>query len=252
MDDPVAIVLAAGKGTRMDSDLPKVLHEVCGRPMIQYVLDAVRRAGVKRVVVVVGYQAEVVKRALEGEKDVQFALQAEQLGTGHAVMMCEQVLADHDGPVLVVAGDTPLLKAESLAGLLEEQRTRGAACVVGTAETDANEGLGRILRDESGEFVGIVEQKDATPRQAAIREINTGCFAFHGRALFNSLSRIKPRNRQGEHYLTDCPAIMQSDGLAVVASCSLDIDEAMGVNTPDQLAAVEEKLRQRVERTAGE
>ena len=245
MDDPIAIILAAGQGTRMDSDLPKVVHEVCGRPMIEHVLAAARKAGVKRAVIVVGFQADVVKRALAGADDVVFALQGEQLGTGHAVMMCEAALADHDGPLLVLAGDTPLLKAESLAGLLEDQRSHGAACVVGTAETDANEGLGRIVRDENGEFLGIVEQAETTPQQAAIREINTGCFAFDCRSLFDALAKIDARNQQGEYYLTDCPAVMKAAGQTVIASCRLDIDEAMGVNTPEQLAEVERKISQR-------
>ena len=244
MDDPVAIILAAGQGTRMESDLPKVVHEICGRTMDEHVLTAARRAGVKRAVVVVGFQADVVEKSLADADDVVFALQAEQLGTGHAVMMCEEALADHDGPVLVLAGDTPLLKAESLVGLLEDQQTHGAACVVGTAETDANEGLGRIVRDDDGEFQGIVEQKETTPQQAAIREINTGCFAFDCRSLFDALSKIDSRNQQGEYYLTDCPALMKAAGQTVIASCRLDIDEAMGVNTPEQLAEVERKMSQ--------
>jgi bifunctional UDP-N-acetylglucosamine pyrophosphorylase/glucosamine-1-phosphate N-acetyltransferase len=241
----VAIVLAAGQGTRMNSDLPKVVHKVCGRSMVEHVLVAVRQAGVKKTVVVVGHKADIVKQTLAGIDDVEFALQDQQLGTGHAVMMCEEALRDHDGPVLVLAGDTPLLKAESLGRLLEEQQGEGVACVIGTAETDANEGLGRIVRDAGGEFVAIVEHKDATPEQRSIREINTGCFAFDCRALFDALSRIEPRNKQGEFYLTDCPSIMKADGRRVIASCSLDINEAMGVNTPEQLAAVEEKLKRR-------
>ena len=245
MNQPVAIVLAAGQGTRMKSDLPKVVHKVCGRSMIEHVLDAARQAGVKKTVVVVGHQAKIVKEALANVDDVVFALQEQQHGTGHAVMVCEKALRGHDGPVLVLAGDTPLLKAESLRQLLDEQRKAEAACVVGTSETDANEGLGRIVRDAAGEFLAIVEHKDASPEQRRIREINTGCFAFDCRALFDALSRIEPRNKQGEYYLTDCPEIMRADGRRVIASCSLDIDEAMGVNTPEQLAAVEEKLKRR-------
>lgn len=249
MSDPVAIVLAAGQGKRMNSDLPKVLHKVCGNSMVEHVLDVVRQAGVTRTVVVVGHQADVVKEALAGIDDVTFALQAEQNGTGHAVMMCEDNLRDHNGPVLVLAGDTPLLKAESVRQLLDEQAKSAAACVVGTAETDDNEGLGRIVRDADGEFVAIVEHKDATPEQREIREINTGCFAFDCRPLFDALSRVETGNEQGEYYLTDCPAILKSDGRRVIASCSLDIEEAMGVNTPEQLAAVEEKLIERSQAT---
>ena len=245
MPDPVAILLAAGKSTRMKSDVPKVLHEICGRPMIEYVLDAVRAAGVRRIVAVIGHQADLVQQTLAGQGNVEFALQTEQKGTGHAVMMCAEALAGHDGPVLVLAGDTPLLRSESLTGLLDELRRNEAACVIGTAVTDANQGLGRVVRDDCGNFVRIVEQKDATPEEAAIREINTGCYAFGGRELFDSLRRVQPNNRQGEYYLTDCPAILLSDGKRVIASPQFDIAEALGVNTRVQLAEVEQVLQSR-------
>lgn len=243
MSDPVAIVLAAGKGTRMKSELPKVMHSVRGRPMIEYVLDAARAAGVKRLVVVVGHKAEFVRESLAAHRDVEFALQAEQKGTGHAVMMCAEQLADHDGPVLVLAGDTPLLQGGSLAALLAELRDQHAAAVIGTAITENNIGLGRIVRSESGEFLRIVEQKDATPAEAAIREINTGCYAFDSRRLFQSLTQIRPNNSQAEYYLTDVPAILNVQGQRVLAVPKLTIAEALGVNTPEQLAEVESVLR---------
>ena len=242
---PLAIVLAAGKSTRMKSALPKVLHEVCGRPMIDYVLDAARTAGAAQIVVVVGHEAERVQAALAHHRDVEFALQAEQKGTGHAVMMCGDALARHDGPVLVLSGDTPLLRAESLQALLAEQAQHAAACVIGTAETEANQGLGRIVRDADGRFSRIVEQRDATPEQAAIREINTGCYVFDGESLLDALSRIRPENVQSEYYLTDCPAVLKADARPVIASCRFDIVEAMGVNTRAQLADVERVLRRR-------
>ena len=245
MSDPVAILLAAGKSTRMKSDVPKVLHEICGRPMIEYVLDAVRAAGVRRIVAVIGHQADLVRQALAGHRDVEFALQTEQKGTGHAVMMCAEALSRHDGPVLVLAGDTPLLRSESLTGLLDELRRNEAVSVIGTAVTEANQGLGRVVRDERGSFVRIVEQKDATAEEAAIREINTGCYSFGGRELFDALRRVQPNNKQGEYYLTDCPAILLADGRRVIASPQLDIVEAMGVNTRVQLAEVEQVLQSR-------
>lgn len=245
MPDPVAILLAAGKSTRMKSDVPKVLHEICGRPMIEYVLDAARAAGVRRIVAVIGHQAELVRQALAAQGDVEFALQTEQKGTGHAVMMCAEALAGHDGPVLVLAGDTPLLRSESLTGLLDDLRRNEAACVIGTAVTEVNQGLGRVVRDGRGNFMRIVEQKDATAEEAAIREINTGCYAFGGRELFDSLRRVQPNNRQGEYYLTDCPAILLADGKRVIASPQFDIVEAMGVNTRVQLAEVEQVLQSR-------
>lgn len=238
MNDPVAIILAAGKSKRMKSETPKVLHEILGRPMVEYVLDAARQAGAKRIVVVVGHKAEVVEEALKHHDDVEFALQTEQLGTGHAVMMCRDALADHDGPVLVLTGDTPLLKGTSLAALLQELQDNNAACVVGTATTEANEGLGRIVRDSDGNFLRIVEHKDASPEELEIQEINTGCFAYDCRALFEALTEVRPENKQGELYLTDCAEILRNKGRTVVAAQRLTIEEAMGVNTQDQLAEV--------------
>ncbi|MFM9964935.1 MAG: NTP transferase domain-containing protein [Planctomycetaceae bacterium] len=243
MSDPVAIILAAGKGTRMKSELPKVMHSACGRPMIEYVLEAARAAGVKRLVVVVGHQADFVRERLAGHVDVEFALQAEQKGTGHAVIVCAEQLANHDGPVLVLAGDTPLLRGESLAALLAELRDQHAAAVIGTAITENNFGLGRVVRSSAGEFERIVEQKDATPVEAAIREINTGCYAFESRRLFQALTQIRPNNSQAEYYLTDVPAILKAQGQSVLAVPKLTIEEALGVNTPDQLAEVESVLR---------
>src|ERR1700704_3054608 len=195
MSAPVSIVLAAGKSTRMKSALPKVLHEVCGRPMIEYVLDAARAAGVTRHVVIVGHAAEKVKEALAGDSDVEFALQSEQKGTGHAVMMCRDNLRTHTGPVLVLTGDAPLMRPESFRALLDDFTSQNAACVIGTAETEHNHGLGRIVRDGSGAFLKIVEQKDASPLELAIREINVGCYVFDCRALFEALDELKPNNQ---------------------------------------------------------
>ncbi len=242
MTQPLAIVLAAGKGTRMKSDLPKVAHTICDKPMIEYVLSAAREAGVGRIVVVVGYQADVVRNTLSGHDDLGFALQEEQLGTGHAVMMCESELAQHDGPVLVLAGDTPLLKASSLRALLEEQQNRKAGCVVGSATTENNHGLGRIVRDDAGQFLKIVEQKDCTPEQQAIQEINTGCYVFDSQSLLAVLKQLRPDNQQSEYYLTDCAEILKQEGKTVAAANVFDIQEAMGVNTTDQLADVERIL----------
>lgn len=244
MSAPAAVILAAGKSTRMKSELPKVLHPILGRPMIDYVLDAARSAGCEKIVVIVGHKAEEVKAALSHHPDVEFALQADQKGTGHAVMMSADNLAEHDGPVLVLAGDTPLLKGSSLSRLLEVQQQQNAACVVGTAITEANEGLGRIVRDTNGSFLRIVEQKDATPEEAAILEINTGCFAFDGRQLFKALNQVRPNNNQAEYYLTDCAEILLKDGETVLAETAFNIQEALGVNTQEQLAEVADILQQ--------
>ena len=241
----VSIVLAAGKSTRMKSALPKVLHEVCGRPMIEYVLDAAREAGVSRHIVIVGHAAEKVKQALAADSDVEFALQAEQKGTGHAVMMCRDNLKTHTGPVLVLTGDAPLMRPESFRALLDDYQSQNAACVIGTAETEHNHGLGRIVRDANGDFLKIVEQKDASPAEVAIREINVGCYVFDCRALFEALDEIQPNNQQKEYYLTDCAAILKGKGLRVVASKKLDIVEALGVNTRSELVKVHRALQHR-------
>ncbi|MBI5757507.1 MAG: NTP transferase domain-containing protein [Planctomycetales bacterium] len=245
MSAPVSVILAAGKSTRMKSALPKVLHEICGRPMIEYVLDASRAAGVRRQVVIVGHEAEQVKQTLSHHTDVEFALQSEQKGTGHAVMMCRDNLAKHDGPVLILTGDAPLMRPESFTALLVDFHEQHAACVIGTSETENNHGLGRIVRSDGGEFLRIVEQKDATPEEAAIREINVGCYVFDCQALFAALNEIRPNNKQGEYYLTDCAAILKAQGKRVVASQKLDIAEALGVNTRAQLVDIHRVFQSR-------
>jgi bifunctional UDP-N-acetylglucosamine pyrophosphorylase/glucosamine-1-phosphate N-acetyltransferase len=242
MPETVAVILVAGQSKRMKSEIPKVLHPACGRPLVEYVLDAARQAGAGRLVLVIGHQAEMVRSVLAHHPDVEFAVQSERLGTGHAVMCAREQLEGHAGPVLVLAGDTPLLRGASLARLVQVLRDVEAACVIGTAVTENNAGLGRIVRDAAGEFVRIVEHKDAAPEELKITEINTGCLVFDGRALFDALDRVKPDNAQGEYYLTDCAEILVQLGKRVVASCTLDIQEAMGVNTQEQLAEAEKVL----------
>ena len=243
MSAPVAVILAAGKSTRMKSETPKVLHSVCGQLMIDYVLDATRAAGVEKIVVVVGHKAYMVREALSGHDDVVFAEQLEQNGTGHAVMMCEAELTGHDGSVLVLAGDTPLVQGTSLKALLDHQRETSAASVIGTADTANNEGLGRVIRDAKGGFVCIREHKDASEDELRITEIHTGCYAFSTPLLLESLRKLKPDNAQAEYYLTDCPRILMDDGHYVAASCSLTIEEAIGVNNRIQLAEVREHIQ---------
>ena len=229
----------------MNSDLPKVLHRACGRTLVEYVLDAAAEAGARRLVVVIGHRAELVREALAGRTSVEFAVQERQLGTGDAVKAATGTLGTHDGPILVLNGDMPLIRGASLRKLLDEQRTRGAACVVGTATTEQNAGLGRIVRDASGGFLRIVEERDASPEEKQIREINTGCFAFAGPDLFAALQEIRPANQQAEYYLTDCAEILRRKGQPVVALPCFDIAEALGVNTPQQLADVELELKGR-------
>src|ERR1700690_3903351 len=176
MLSPVAIVLAAGKGTRMKSDLPKVLFPVCGRPMVEYVLDALKNVGVRQVVVVVGYRADLVRQALakrsEPEFRLEFVEQSPQLGTGHAVMVCRPALANYEGQILILTGDSPLVQPASLQAMFAEfERTR-PACLMGTATKENPAGLGRVVRDAGGNFQAIVEEKDATAERVAIREVN--------------------------------------------------------------------------------
>ncbi len=233
-----AVILAAGKSTRMNSALPKVLHPIFGRTMIDYVLAAARDAGVTRSLVVIGHEGESVRAALRPHADVEFVWQHNPQGTGHAVKMCADALRAQSGRVLVLAGDTPLLQTCSLRALLDEQVRAEAACVIGTARTANNFGLGRIVRDANGAFLRIVEQKDATPEEQALTEINTGCYAFEIPSLLASLEQLGTDNRQGEMYLTDCPAAIAKTGRAVIAAPVLTIEEAMGVNTREQLADV--------------
>lgn len=249
MSAPVAVVLAAGKSTRMKSETPKVLHKVCGRLMIDYVLDAARAAGAEKLVVVVGHKADMVRNALKHHSDVVFAEQTEQKGTGHAVLMCESALAGHQGATLILAGDTPLLQGSSLKALLDAREKDSAACVVGTASTQNNDGLGRIVRSAAGQFERIVEQKDATPEQRRITEINTGCYAFSTPLLLSSLREIRPNNVQAEYYLTDCPRILMDQGHRVIATCSLTLEEALGVNTRVQLSEVRSSIQASILKT---
>lgn len=239
---PLAIVLAAGKGTRMRSELPKVLVPVNGRPMVRYVVDALRAASVARMAVVVGYRAELVREELAGEPNVEFVEQAEQLGTGHAVMMCRRQLAEHRGPVVVVAGDSPLLQAESVARLLVEHRRRGAACTLGTVSRDEPTGYGRIVRTAGGDFAGIVEEKDATDEQRAVREINVSTYVFDAQELLSALDQLRADNSQREYYITDCPGLMLAAGKTVAALNVLQPCEALSINSPEELALVEREM----------
>lgn len=247
----VAVVLAAGKGTRMKSDLPKVLVPVCGRPMIDYVLDALEACGVERVLVVVGYRRELVEETLSSRRGVEFVHQAEQLGTGHAVMVCRTKLADFDGPVLVVTGDSPLVEPRSLSALLADFQRGRPACLLGTVEKDDPTGLGRIVRDQTGAFLGIVEEKDATPEQRRIKEVNLSCYAFNCHDLLSALDRIRPSNTQQEYYLTDCPGVLRGAGRDVRALKILQPHEALSINNRDELAAVETVLQARRAGAAG-
>jgi bifunctional UDP-N-acetylglucosamine pyrophosphorylase/glucosamine-1-phosphate N-acetyltransferase/UDP-N-acetylglucosamine pyrophosphorylase len=235
--------MAAGMGTRMKSELPKVLFPVLGRPMIEYVLDALAAGGVERVIAVIGYRADDVRNALAGRTNVEFALQTERLGTGHAVKMAAPQLANHHGPVLVVAGDSPLLHSESVQKLLAHFQQHRPACLLGTLYKANPQGLGRIVRDAAGRFTGIVEEKDATDEQRKITEVNMSTYVFDCPELLHALDRLQPNNNQGEYYLTDCPGILQREGERVEALPILKPCESLSINTIDELAQVEAEMR---------
>ncbi len=239
MPEKLAVVLAAGKGTRMNSDLPKALLSVNGRPMIEYVLQALRAGGVSRVVLVVGHRQELVRQALAGQAEVEFAVQERQLGTGHAVMACRPILEQQKGPVVVVAGDAPMMQAGSIAALLSEYERQPAGCILGTVDKPNPTGLGRILRNAEGEFIGIVEEKDASDQQRRITEVNMSYYVFDPRYLMHALDHIRNDNAQGEYYITDCPGVMINQEVEVRALNVLKPCEALGVNTLEELAAVE-------------
>ena len=244
MNEPCAVILAAGKGTRMRSDLPKVLCRVCGRPMIHFVLDALEKAGIRRQIVVVGHQADRVREELsEREGEITFVRQQPQLGTGHAVAVCRSELAEQSGPTVVVAGDSPLLQPESLKKLLEHFEQNRPALLLGTLKKDDPSGLGRVVRDAEGQFTGIVEEKDATPQQRAIREVNMSTYVFHTPDLLEVLERLSSDNAQGEYYLTDCARLLRESGRVVEALPVLQPCEALSINDPEELNTVDETMR---------
>lgn len=243
---PVAIILAAGHGKRMKSDLAKVLHQVCGRPMISYVVDAARGAGARTLIVVVGYGADQVRSALANEPDVLFAEQSQQLGTGDAVKACHDLLRDYSGPALVLVGDEPLLRPEPLESLLERQAAEGACCLLGTTIAEDPTGFGRVLRDSAGRFLRIVEQRDCTPEEAAIREINPSCYVFELPTLWDALDRLDTSNAQHEYYLTDAPALLLAMGRKVLALSVLSANDILGVNTRQHLAQANLLMQERI------
>lgn len=243
MSQLMAVILAAGKGTRMKSALPKVLHQVGGKPMVQHVLDAATFAGAAKSVVIIGFGAQTVADALAGQ--TEFAVQAEQLGTGHAVMQAKEQLADFDGTVMVLCGDTPLLTGELLQKLYAEHNKEQAAATVLTAVMPDPTGYGRVIRDTAGQVIKIVEHKDAAPAELKVSEINTGIYCFEARLLLKALEGLTCNNVQGEYYLTDVVAILNNQGQKVWAVSAADHRETMGINSRVQLAEAECIIRQR-------
>lgn len=238
MKKAIAIVLAAGKGTRMRSELPKVLTPVNGRPMVEYPLTALREGGIGKILVVVGYRGEEVRQALTHWSDLTFVWQTEQKGTGHAVQCCAECLRemvpDGEVPVVIVAGDAPMMQGQTIAALLEHWYAEPTAGLLGTIEVENPTGLGRILRDSDGNFLGIVEEKDTTPLQKTIREVNQSYYLFRVKDLLEVLPQLRSENAQGEYYLTDVPGFLLRKGRTVRALPLLQPIEATSVNTPEQ------------------
>ncbi len=243
MTETTAVVLAAGKGTRMKSELPKVLFPVLGRAMIHWVLDALQTAGIRQIIVVVGYRAELVRQELSG-RGVDLAVQNEQLGTGHAVQICKPQLEKGNNPVLIVAGDSPMIQASSVRELVEDFGLGGFDCLLGTLIKDNPSGLGRIVRNAENGFVRIVEHKDASLEQRQINEVNMSTYLFDRPSLLWALDNLKNNNSQSEYYLTDCPELLLKNGRKVDARPVLKACESLSINTIDELAMVESKMRE--------
>ena len=248
-----AIILAAGKGTRMKSDLPKVMHPALGRPMVEWVVDAARAVGCGKVVLVIGHGADTVRGHFAGHAGIEFVMQMPQLGTGHAVDMARPVfergMLGED--VLVLCGDGPLIRAHTLETLLSVHRSTGAAATLATAVIPDPTGYGRIERDAKGGFLRIVEQKDATPAQLALREVNPSYYCFRTRELFDALRRVTNQNASGEYYITDVFELLLRDGHRVSVVDAVPPEDVLSVNTPAQLAEVSAILAGRTPSTHG-
>lgn len=246
MKDVAALILAAGKGTRMKSKMCKVLHTLAGRPMISYVTEAVRKAGVERCAIVVGHDAEAVRACVDGP-GLDFALQSEQLGTGHAVSVAGDLFADFDGDLVILYGDVPLIQPDTIRDLIDFHRMDEGRLTVMTTIPECPTGYGRIIKDDSGLVLRIVEERDADKRERAVTEINTGIYVVESPLVFRLLERIKPENDQGEFYLTDIVEEAVKDSVFVRAFCVAHAHEVAGINTRHELAeataAVWESLR---------
>ncbi|MGG0775607.1 bifunctional UDP-N-acetylglucosamine diphosphorylase/glucosamine-1-phosphate N-acetyltransferase GlmU [Bacillus rugosus] len=244
MDKRFAVVLAAGQGTRMKSKLYKVLHPVCGKPMVEHVVDEALKLSLSKLVTIVGHGAEEVKKQL-GDKS-EYALQAEQLGTAHAVKQAQPFLADEKGVTIVICGDTPLLTAETMEQMLKEHTHREAKATILTAVAEDPTGYGRIIRGENGAVQKIVEHKDASEEERLVTEINTGTYCFDNEALFRAIDLVSNDNAQGEYYLPDVIEILKNEGETVAAYQTGNFQETLGVNDRVALSQAEQFMRERI------
>lgn len=240
-----ALILAAGKGTRMKSDLVKVLHPVAGRPMLDYVLDLAGQMGSSRVAVVIGHQAELVEERYRN-RGLTFVYQSEQLGTGHAVLQAAGVFAGYSGTILILCGDVPLLQISTVRALMDRHRASGAAITVLTTLLEDPSGYGRVLKDAEGNVLGIVEHRDATEEQGKIREINTGIYCAENPFLFEAVGEIGNDNAQKEYYFTDIFAIARRKGVRTASVVAPDPGEVMGINSQEDLVRATRIVQQRL------
>jgi bifunctional UDP-N-acetylglucosamine pyrophosphorylase/glucosamine-1-phosphate N-acetyltransferase len=244
MSNTYAIVLAAGQGTRMKSDLYKVLHPVCGKPMVAHVIDNIKKLEAKRIVTIVGHGAEQVEQTLGAKSE--YVLQEEQLGTAHAVGQAESALGNLEGTTIVVCGDTPLIRSETMEALIAHHNESGAKATILTANADDPTGYGRIVRGEDGQVLRNVEHKDATDDELVVTEINTGTYCFDNKSLFETLKKVNNDNAQGEYYLPDVIGILQAEGARVSAHVTNDFSETLGVNDRVVLSQAERVMRNRL------
>ena len=243
--DLVTVILAAGQSTRMKSKISKMLHPVCGRPIIRYVVDLVEALQAQQTIMVVGYQAEKIKKELS-QSSIEFVAQKQQLGTAHAVSQTKEVLSHFSGTVLVLNGDVPLLTLEEITKLIDLHHTSQAAATILSADIPEPFGYGRILRDKPGYVSGIVEEKDASEEQKKIKEINTGTYCFESRFLFTTLGKVNNQNVKKEYYLTDLIALLRQQEELVQALKVSDFRTALGINTRVDLADVNRIMRNRL------
>jgi len=236
-----AVILAAGKGKRMKSDIPKVLHKVGGRPIIEYVVKTAKSLKVQKVIVVIGHKGQMVKDFLKPYQ-LEFAWQKRLLGTGHALLQTKDFLSDFQGTLLVLSGDVPFLRPETVSGLIHTHRKTQASATVLTALLEDAEGYGRVIRGKDGGVEKIVEQKDATPAQRKKKEINTGTFCFDSKLIFPALNQVEKENEQGEYYLTDVVKILRKEGYKVSAFQAKNPQETMGINSLEQLRQMDKLL----------
>lgn len=239
-----AIILAAGAGTRMKSKKPKVAHEMLGKPLVNWVIDEAAQAGIDKTVAVVGHGREFVEPLVAGKAEI--AVQEQQRGTADAVLSTASALEGFKGSVLVLSGDSPLITAETMKSLIETREANDAAVVVLTMKLEDPFGYGRIIRDEAGQVERIVEQKDASPEEAAVNECNSGFYCFDAEALFAALAQVGSDNAQGEFYLTDVIEISRNAGRAVLALQASDNTECLGINSRIQLAQATKIAQRRI------